>query len=195
MPAHGDGSGYTGCELPARQPIAMDTLFTSFDRFAPVLWAALLLAWVLLAAWLLTTHSRSRRLEARLDDLLGSADTDNVGHMLVEYLTTVRSTAAAVRRLHQDQERLAGVMPTTLRHVGLVRFSPFHDTGGDQSFTLAVLDGRCDGVVMTGLHSRTDSRLYAKPIQGGESEYTLIPEEREAISRALNRHREPTVSS
>ncbi len=77
-----------------------------------------------------------------------------------------------------------------VRHVGLVRFSPFHDTGGDQSFALALLDGRGDGVVLTGLHSRHDSRLYAKPIEGGSSSYSLTTEEREAMSRALTASRQ-----
>ena len=50
---------------------------------------------------------------------------------------------------------------------------------------LAILDGQRNGVVITGLHSRHDSRLYAKPIEGCASGYTLIPEEREAIERAI----------
>jgi hypothetical protein len=78
-------------------------------------------------------------------------------------------------------------MPSTIRCVGLVRFSPFHDTGGDQSFALALLDGKGDGVVITGLHSRHDSRLYAKPIERNGSSYSLTPEEREAMERAVSR--------
>jgi hypothetical protein len=115
--------------------------------------------------------------------------------MLVEYLGIVRSTAATVNRIKAEHDQLAAMMPSVVRHVGLVRFSPFHDTGGDQSFALALLDGRGDGVVVTGLHSRTESRLYAKPIEAGTSRYSLTPEEREAMDRALHRVSVASASS
>jgi hypothetical protein len=107
--------------------------------------------------------------------------------MLADYLAIVRRTASAVDRMKLEHDHVAAVLPSALRHVGLVRFSPFRDTGGDQSFTLALLDGEGDGVVVTALHSRTDSRLYAKPIQRYQSSYALTPEERDAIKRAIHR--------
>jgi hypothetical protein len=68
-----------------------------------------------------------------------------------------------------------------------VRFNPFADKGSDQSFAVAFLDEHGDGVVFTGLHSRTDVRVYAKPIVGGASTYPLTNEESEAIHRANTR--------
>jgi hypothetical protein len=88
--------------------------------------------------------------------------------------------------MQAQHDDIVHVLPTVIRHVGLVRFSPFHDTGSDQSFALALLDGRQDGVVLTALHSRTDSRLYAKPVERGSSSYSLTPEERDAMDRALS---------
>jgi hypothetical protein len=131
-------------------------------------------------------HMRARRVEARLNDILRGVSTTNTAQMLIEYLQTVRATAGEVQRMQQEHERIAAVMPSVVRHIGLVRFSPFHDTGGDQSFALALLDGQGDGVVVTGLHSRHDSRLYAKPIARGSSTYSLTPEEREAMHRAVH---------
>jgi hypothetical protein len=107
--------------------------------------------------------------------------------MLADYLGTVRATAQSVNQMRAEHEELVRTMPSAIRHVGLVRFSPFHDTGGDQSFALALLDGQQCGVVVTGLHARTDSRLYAKPIDHGASTYSLTPEEREAMEIALER--------
>jgi hypothetical protein len=141
---------------------------------------------VVLALWTMRVHMRARRLEARLDDILRGVSGGNTAQLLTEYLRTVRSTAGAVQRMQEEHRRIASIMPSALRHVGLVRFSPFHDTGGDQSFALAILDGRGDGVVVTGLHSRHDSRLYAKPIERGSSTYSLTPEEREAMQRAVH---------
>ncbi|HVM30580.1 MAG TPA: DUF4446 family protein [Candidatus Limnocylindrales bacterium] len=71
-----------------------------------------------------------------------------------------------------------------LQRVGVVRFNPFEDTGGNQSFAVALLDDRGDGVVMSSLHSRQSTRVYLKPISGGRSETALSDEESEALRRA-----------
>lgn len=147
-----------------------------------------LIALILLAACvaaLLVALRRIRRLESRFDTLFNNISEDNVARMLAEYLSTVRSTASAVQRMKTEHDQIAQAVPHAIQHVGLIRFSPFHDTGGNQSFALALLDGHRDGVVVTGLHSRTESRLYAKPVERGTSSFTLTPEERAAMDRAL----------
>ena len=69
--------------------------------------------------------------------------------------------------------------------LGVVRFNPFEDTGGDQSFAIALIDKQGDGVVISSLHSRKETRVYAKPLKNRESAYPLTEEEKEAIARAL----------
>lgn len=69
---------------------------------------------------------------------------------------------------------------------GLVRFSPFQDVGSDQSFALALLDGKHDGIVMLSLHARSGNRLYAKPIVAGKSvRHDLSTEEQRAVDQAM----------
>ena len=72
-------------------------------------------------------------------------------------------------------------MQRTVQRVGLVRFNPFSDTGGDQSFSIALLDGEGDGLVISSLFSRNETRVFAKPIQAGQSKYNLTEEEQQAI--------------
>jgi hypothetical protein len=74
--------------------------------------------------------------------------------------------------------------------VGLVRFNPFEDTGGNQSFALALLDSQGDGFVVSSLHARTGTRIYAKVLTAGRSEAALSNEETEALRRALEAGRE-----
>jgi hypothetical protein len=72
-----------------------------------------------------------------------------------------------------------------IQKAGLVRFNPFAETGGDQSFCLALLDGEDNGLVISSLHSRDTTRLYAKPVKKGKaSGYELSTEERRAIKGA-----------
>lgn len=72
-----------------------------------------------------------------------------------------------------------------IQKIGIVRYSAFKDTGSDLSFAVAMLDENNDGVVFNGIYSREMSNIYAKPVKGGNSEYTLSEEEREAIRRAI----------
>lgn len=70
--------------------------------------------------------------------------------------------------------------------LGLVRFNPFSDTGGDQSFCLALLDGEDDGVLITSLYSRSGVRWYVKTIKKGKGmEHGLSKEETEALKKAM----------
>jgi len=72
-----------------------------------------------------------------------------------------------------------------IQKVGLIRFNPFKDTGGDQSFVLALVDGNDTGVVISGLYSRSGTRWYAKKVVSGKGvDYELSEEEKKAIKEA-----------
>jgi hypothetical protein len=72
-----------------------------------------------------------------------------------------------------------------LRRVGVVRFNPYHDTGGEYSFAVALLDEGGSGLLLTGLYHRDQSRVYAKEVGGwAVPGQELMEEEREAIERA-----------
>lgn len=73
-----------------------------------------------------------------------------------------------------------------IQKIGIVRYSAFKDTGSDLSFTVALLDENNNGVVFNGIYSREMSNIYAKPVENGNSKYTLSNEEIEAIEKALN---------
>lgn len=70
------------------------------------------------------------------------------------------------------------------QRVGLVRFNPFEETGGNQSFALALLDAAGDGWVLSSLHARAGTRVYAKSIKGGRADAGLSAEETAAIAQA-----------
>ncbi len=73
----------------------------------------------------------------------------------------------------------------SLQHIGLVRFNPFEDTGSDQSFAIALLDDRRDGIVLSSLHGRANTRVFAKPVADGASPHNLSEEEMRAIRIAV----------
>lgn len=72
-----------------------------------------------------------------------------------------------------------------IQKVGLLRFNPFKDTGGDQSFILSLLDGNDTGVIISGLYSRTGTRWYAKRVSNGKGvDYELSEEEQRALKNS-----------
>ena len=96
----------------------------------------------------------------------------------------------AVRTLHATDKRQDGLIDAAVRHVGLVRYDAFEDVGGRLSFSCAMLDDGGDGVVITSINGRQDTRVYAKLVRDGRSGYNLSAEEEEAIRQALAGPRE-----
>lgn len=73
-----------------------------------------------------------------------------------------------------------------IHKVGLYRYNPFDDLGGDQSFSLSILDSTNSGVILTSLHHRNFTRIYAKPVKNGQGDtITLSNEEKSAIVKAI----------
>lgn len=106
--------------------------------------------------------------------------------------TTYEECLAMLRRLTQTtadvQEKcvaMEAAQRLAVQNMGLVRFNAFDDIGGEQSFALALLDGQENGLVLSSLFGRSESRVYAKPVNGTRSEHVLTTEEQEAIQRAL----------
>ena len=79
-------------------------------------------------------------------------------------LKEVKGLKIALGKLKEDNR-------DNVQKMGLVRFNPFSETGGDQSFCLAILDDRDSGLVISSLHSRDTTRIYAKPINEGKSDW------------------------
>lgn len=124
---------------------------------------------------------RKRRREPgepiRLDDALRG--------ILEGHAKSLKRLEAAVRSLHATDQRQDVMIQGAVRHVGLLRYDAFEDVGGRLSFSCALLDDRGDGVVLTSINGRQDTRVYSKPVLGGHSSYNLSAEEEEAIRQAL----------
>lgn len=129
--------------------------------------------------------ARLRRLRRTLAVLQGDGEhgplLDVVGEQLRELRTLREHVAAAEASLATVRDDVADA----LRHVAVVRYDAFQDMGGRMSFSAALLDDAGDGVVLTAINGRSETRAYAKGIKAGSSDHTLSPEERQAIDHAL----------
>ena len=124
------------------------------------------------------------RLRRAYDALVEGDETATFPEALARSTAGAHALRREVQALREQvlvtRRELAG----TLRHVAVVRYDAFGDLGGRLSFSAALLDDAGDGLVLTSIHGRSDSRTYAKGVHRGESEHDLSPEERQAIAHA-----------
>ena len=143
-------------------------------------------------ALLLSAMSQGRRRTEpkgpiQMDDLLRG--------ILEGQAKQIQRLEQAARSLNATDRRQETLIEGAVRRVGVIRYDAFEDVGGRLSFSCALLDDHGNGVVMTSINGRQDTRVYAKPITDGRSPYNLSIEEEEAIRQALAEPREAVSAS
>lgn len=89
-----------------------------------------------------------------------------------------------IKELQKNDNSIGNLAAKSITKIGAIRYNPFSDTGGDQSFSVALLNLDNNGIVITSLYNREENRVYAKSINQGQSKYHLTEEEKEAINKA-----------
>jgi len=165
--------------------MALPESLTAFlrDNHESILGALLLLTLLLLLAFL-ATASRLGRLNRLYARLTRGTSGGNLEEILREYMGTVTDVTQRMERLENAVARLGEAQLGCLQRVGIVRFDAFEDVGGKQSFAVAVLDAQRNGIVVSSVYSRSDVRVYAKAIHGGQPSHPLSHEEERAIAQA-----------
>jgi len=118
-------------------------------------------------------------------DLVKGTDGSTLHDRLVGSAEQAVRATERVGQMEAMHAVLDGRTKRRLQHVGLVRYNPFDDTGSDQSFAIALLDDARDGIVISSLHGRANTRIFAKPVTNGGSGHNLSDEETQAIRVAL----------
>jgi hypothetical protein len=137
-----------------------------------------------LATWVIILQIRMQRLHREHTRLMTGTSGANLEEILNQHLDEVRQATETVPDLETRTRTIERTLHHTMQWMGMIRFNPFRNTGGAQSFALAIADGNGDGVVISSLHARENTRIYAKPLHQWTSEHTLTEEEQQAIARA-----------
>jgi hypothetical protein len=150
-----------------------------------------LLPWVIaatlmlfIAAYLIfTVEKRVNKIESRYQRLLALAeDADQA--TIARLLTRLDGVEGQMETLAGSLGKVNAVLPHTLQGYGIVRYRAFPDVGGDQSFSIALVDVNGSGMLVTSLHGRDETRIYAKPLIQWRSSYSLSAEEQQALGQA-----------
>jgi hypothetical protein len=138
---------------------------------------------VLAVAIALGAQLRLSRIQTRYRVLWAGGEKD-VAAVLADQAGEIARLRGDVERVRARLVRTEGDVEQSLRHVAVVRYDAFGDMGGRLSFSAAIVDDRGDGLVVSSIHARGESRTYAKGIVEGDSEVTLSPEEQQALAAA-----------
>ena len=130
--------------------------------------------------------ARLKKIKNEMEILFSGKDATNLESILLEHSKELKLLDKEIQELFEISNRIHSLALRSVHKVGIVRFNPFKDIGGDQSFALALLDGKDSGLVISSLHTREGTRIYSKPVSKGIAEkYTLTEEEEKAIKEAM----------
>ena len=154
---------------------ATDLLLTIFG-----IWLALL------SFYLIRTISHWRKVTK-------SSRGQNLDQIIENILAKQNIEAKRIHELAEGIAKVESIQKSNISKYALIRFNPFEDTGGDQSFAVAFLDGLDNGIVISSLHSRTGTRIYAKQVsQGKPKTHVFSKEEKEVVEKACQTGRPTT---
>jgi hypothetical protein len=137
---------------------------------------------IVLLSLFLRTSSKIRTLLHRQNTLFKGKGAKDLEAVIVQQAEDLAAMDKDIHELFEISNRIHRLAFSGVHKVGVLRFNPFKEVGSNQSFSIALLDGKNSGAIISSIHTREGSRVYAKPILNGDSEaFPLTEEEKQAI--------------
>ncbi len=152
-----------------------------------VIVAALGVLALLLLLLTINLYMKVNYMKKRYRKMMTGADGSNLERMLIGHINEMKAVAEENERIKQENERLDALLQLAITRVSVVRFRAFDDMGSDLSYAVALLDSHNNGVILTSIFGREDSRSYVKPVENGTSTYALMAEEQQALDEAMGK--------
>ncbi|SEN47451.1 DUF4446 family protein [Paenibacillus sp. OV219] len=125
-----------------------------------------------------------KRLRTSYTDFMQGTGVEELESVIINLKQRLDAQEEGQSKLKQSVQSLGDTMKNKKGNIGILRYNAFAERGSDLSFSIAVVDDGEDGMVLSGIHGREQTFVYAKPVKDGKSQYPLTPEELEAISLA-----------
>lgn len=145
-----------------------------------IVWIVLLLLFI----WVTILTILVFRISSHYSRLTHGTEKKDLNSLLDELLSEHKKNTQSQKNIQNLISNLEDKTQSHIQKIGLVRFNSYGDTGGNQSFSLALTDAKLNGIVLLSLHARDGTRVYVKNISLGKSDYDLSKEELEALNRA-----------
>lgn len=141
---------------------------------------------IILLIWNILLSVSLRKINRKNEDFFAGGKVTNLEELLISQNKGIKILDKDIQELYNISNQINKLAFRSYHKIGMIRFNPFKDVGGDQSFAIALLNGRNNGITLSSLYSRDGARFYAKSIVNGESpKHPLTQEEKDAISIAI----------
>lgn len=138
-------------------------------------------------SWNILLHTRISKLLKKNSELFEGNKTKNLEEVILDHARAIKSMDKDIHELFEISNKIHALAYKGLHKTGVIRFNPFSDVGGDQSFSIALLNGKNNGLVISSLYTREGTRVFTKSIIDGKSEkHPLTEEEEKTIQIALS---------
>jgi hypothetical protein len=155
---------------------------TFLERYGLIVISANIVLTLIVLVFSITNMIKMRKYRC----LFQGSNGKELEELLFKIYEEQKSFRDNLNKLNQDYEDIKVQSRSYLQNWSLIRFKAFENTGGDQSFAFALLDAKGNGMVMSSIFGREESRMYCKPVEQGISTYILSEEEKEAIRKAYS---------
>ncbi|CDN41523.1 MULTISPECIES: DUF4446 family protein [unclassified Paenibacillus] len=142
---------------------------------------------VLLFIWIAVVGRRLSKLRRQYVQVMGQTGVTSLEDVIVGLRLSLDEQQDMLQGYGRQLAEFGHLLKDTKGKIGVFRYNAFSNQGSDMSFSVAIVNEDSSGVVLTGLHGRDETYMYAKPLQQGSSAYALTEEEQKAISLALQR--------
>lgn len=165
----------------------MENLISSIQGFVPYVIVAMAVIIVILFILIIVLWKGLNRVEKRYRKLMKGMDNKSLEDLIVNELGKIDKAKEIADEALRISSEARKDMVECVQKVAIMRYKAFDDVGSDLSYSIALLDGHNDGVIMTGLYGRYDSTSYAKPVDKGISRYELSEEEKCVLEEAIKK--------
>lgn len=165
----------------------MNSILNIIDSFQNIIIAALVAIVIILFFIVIIQLKAINRLENRYRKFMRGTDNKSIEELVTMHLDKIDKASEQSEYMMELYKSLNNRVDMCVQRVSIVRYRAFEDVGSDLSYSIALLDNKNDGIILTGIYGRNESTTYAKPIDKGLSRYELSDEEKYVLEDAMNK--------
>ena len=156
-----------------------------FESIQPWIGMVTIVLVIVLFVYCVILHIRLGSLKKKYDFFMQGEHGASLERKLSVEVSEIRDAAKGLESLLSEQVAIRNIQSNTLQKIGFIKYNAFENIGNDLSFALTLLDGNNNGICISSIYGRNESRIFSKPIVKGKSLVSLSHEELESLNEAL----------
>ena len=156
-----------------------------FESIQPWIGMATIVLVIALLVYCVILHIRLGSLKKKYDFFMQGDNGGSLERKLSVEVSEIRDAAKGLETMMTEQAAIRNIQSNTIQKIGFIKYNAFENIGNDLSFALTLLDGNNNGICISSIYGRNESRIFSKPIVKGKSLVSLSQEELESLNEAL----------